>query len=44
MEISDEEAIIQYYVTQAGNGVGTIYSGPVYQRGYGIGSFLGKCF
>lgn len=44
MSLSEEDAIIQYYVMQAGNGMGAIYSGPVYQRGYGIGSFLGGLF
>lgn len=34
----------EYYLNQAGSGIGNIYSGPVYQRGYGIGSFLGGLF
>lgn len=29
-----------YYINQAGTGVGAIYRGSVYQRGHGIGSFL----
>jgi hypothetical protein len=39
-----EEDIIKYYINQAGSGIGTIYSSPVYQKGYGIGSFLGGLF
>lgn len=34
----------EYYLNQAGTGIGNIYSGPVYQRGYGVGSFLGGLF
>ena len=33
-----------YYSTQAGNGIGTVYRGAPYQRGHGIGSFLGGLF
>jgi hypothetical protein len=39
-----EEDIIKYYINQAGSGIGTIYSTPAYQKGYGIGSFLGGLF
>jgi hypothetical protein len=39
-----ENDIVQYYVNQAGSGIGSIYSGPLYQKGYGIGSFLGGLF
>lgn len=33
-----------YYTHQAGSGVGVIYKGSPYQRGHGIGSFLGGLF
>lgn len=33
-----------YYSRQAGTGVGIIYRGVPYQRGHGIGSFLGGLF
>lgn len=33
-----------YYSHQAGSGVGVIYKGTPYQRGHGIGSFLGGLF
>lgn len=33
-----------YYLRQAGSGFGAIYSGPLYQRGRGIGSFLSGLF
>lgn len=33
-----------YYSSQAGSGVGVIYKGAPYQRGHGIGSFLGGLF
>src|ERR1700709_2830579 len=33
-----------YYLAQAGSGFSNIYAGPSYQRGYGIGSFLGGLF
>jgi hypothetical protein len=42
--MASESDIIQYYVNQAGSGIGSIYSGPLYQKGYGIGSFLGGLF
>lgn len=34
----------QYYISQAGSGLGAIYRGAPYQRGHGIGSFLGGVF
>ena len=34
----------QYYHQQAGSGVGNIYYGAAYQKGHGIGSFLGGLF
>lgn len=33
-----------YYANQAGSGIGAIYRGAPYQRGHGIGSFLGGIF
>lgn len=33
-----------YYTNQAGSGIGIIYKGAPYQRGHGIGSFLGGLF
>lgn len=33
-----------YYLNQAGTGVGTVYRGAYYQRGHGIGSFLKGLF
>jgi hypothetical protein len=35
---------LNYYVSQAGSGIGNVYSGVSYQRGFGIGSFLGGLF
>lgn len=34
----------EYYSSQAGSGSGAIYRGTVYQRGHGIGNFLGGIF
>ncbi|KAK4885780.1 hypothetical protein RN001_002051 [Aquatica leii] len=34
----------QYYINQAGSGIGVIYRGAPYQRGHGIGSWLGGIF
>lgn len=33
-----------YYTHQAGSGVGVVFKGSPYQRGHGIGSFLGGLF
>lgn len=33
-----------YYIHQAGSGIGVIYKGVPYQRGHGIGNFLGGLF
>lgn len=41
---SDIDIYTQYYLSQVGSGIGNIYSGPAYQKGYGIGSFLGGLF
>lgn len=35
---------LHYYSHQAGTGIGAIYKGAPYQRGHGIGSFLGGLF
>lgn len=40
----DQDLLVRYYMDQAGSGIGEFYSGPIYQRGYGIGSFLGGLF
>lgn len=42
--LNEADLYTSYYLNQAGSGYGGIYSGPVYQRGYGIGSFLGGLF
>lgn len=42
--MGEEELLTRYYLSQAGSGMGDIYSGPIYQKGYGIGSFLGGLF
>lgn len=34
----------EYYLSQAGSGIGNVYSGSVYQKGHGIGSYLGGLF
>lgn len=39
-----EDELTRYYLNQAGSGMSDFYSGPIYQRGYGIGSFLGGLF
>lgn len=41
---SSHDVYTEYYLNQAGSGFSNIYSGPVYQKGYGIGSFLGGLF
>lgn len=33
-----------YYTQQAGTGIGLVYKGAPFQRGHGIGSFLGGLF
>lgn len=42
--MNDEELLTRYYLAQAGSGFGDFYSGPIYQRGCGICSFLGGLF
>ena len=34
----------KYYQQQAGSGIAAIYKGAPYQRGHGIGSFVGRLF
>lgn len=41
---SEHDIYTEYYLNQAGSGFSNIYAGPAYQRGYGIGSFLGGLF
>lgn len=41
---SEYDVYTEYYLNQAGSGFSNIYAGPAYQRGYGIGSFLGGLF
>lgn len=41
---STEDVYTDYYLRQAGSGFGSVYSGPIYQKGSGIGSFLGGLF
>lgn len=36
--------VTQYYLAQAGGGGGHYYAGSNFQKGYGIGSFLGGLF
>lgn len=38
------DAYTEYYLNQAGSGFGGIYTSGVYQKGHGIGSFLGGLF
>lgn len=40
----EHDIYTEYYLNQAGSGFSNIYAGPSYQRGYGIGSFLGGLF
>lgn len=42
--MTEVDLYTNYYLRQVGSGVSSIYSGPSYQRGYGIGSFLGGLF
>lgn len=41
---SENDIYTEYYLNQAGSGFSNIYAAPSYQRGYGIGSFLGGLF
>lgn len=42
--MAEIDIFTDYYLNQIGTGVGSIYAGPAYQKGYGIGSFLGGLF
>ena len=42
--MATQSQISQYYVNQAGGGFGHFYAGAPYQKGYGIGSWLGGLF
>lgn len=42
--MTDIDIYTEYYLNQFGAGIGGIYTGPAYQKGYGIGSFLGGLF
>lgn len=39
-----DDIYTSYYLNQAGTGFGSVYAGNAYQRGHGIGSFLGGLF
>lgn len=39
-----EDIYTEYYLRQAGSGFSSVYSGPIYQKGSGIGSFLGGLY
>lgn len=41
---SASDVYTEYYINQAGSGFGNVYSSGVYQKGHGIGSFLGGLF
>jgi hypothetical protein len=38
------DAIVDYYLKQAGSGVGPVFEGAPYQRGHGIGNFFSSLF
>lgn len=43
--MAEVDLLTQYYLAQAGSGMGDFYSGPIYQqRGNGVGSFLSGLF
>lgn len=42
--MAEEDLLTQYYIKQATAGNDLWYSGPIYQRGHGVGSFLGGLF
>lgn len=42
--MAPQNHITHYYVTQAGGGFGHFYAGAPYQKGHGIGSWLGGLF
>ena len=42
--VSDNDPYLRYYLDQTGSGIGSVYRGINYQKGNGIGSFLGGLF
>lgn len=42
--MAPQNQITHHYVTQAGGGFGQFYAGSSYQKGHGIGSWLGGLF
>lgn len=42
--MADIDLYTDYYMNQIGTGIGSVYAGPAYQKGYGVGSFLGGLF
>jgi hypothetical protein len=43
MDEDELQLYTNYYLSQAGDGF-SIFNGSLYNRGYGLGSFLGKPF
>lgn len=43
-QLNLDDPYLRYYAQQAGSGVNNVYRGAEYQRGHGIGSFLGGLF
>jgi hypothetical protein len=43
-QLNLDDPYLRYYANQAGHGVSNVYRGAEYQRGHGIGSFLGGLF
>lgn len=41
---SVSDVYTEYYLNQAGSGFGNVYASGIYQKGHGIGSFLGGLF
>lgn len=41
---SVSDVYTEYYINQAGSGYGSVYVSGIYQKGHGIGSFLGGLF
>lgn len=44
MALNLQDPYLAYYKNQLGSGVSVVYKGAPYQRGHGIGSFLGGLF
>lgn len=43
-EMDHQAAVVRYFQDQAGSGIGNYYRGASFQRGHGLGSFLGGLF